>query len=72
MLVEANKNNTFCVIYRGRITSELAKLLATNKGKFCDNSNIGPLISKQLSVENKTKLSQQTREDFVTTAKLAH
>ena len=43
-----------------------------NKGRFCNNSEVDTLISKQLSVENKAKLSQPTRADFVTIAKLTH
>ena len=43
-----------------------------NEGRFCNNSKINTLISKQLSVENKAKLSQLTRADFVTIAKLTH
>ena len=30
-----------------------------NKGRFCKSSQIDTLISKQLSVENRVKLSQQ-------------
>ena len=37
-------------------------------GRFCNYSDIGPLISKQLSVENKANISQLTRADFVTIA----
>ena len=45
---------------------------STNKGTFCNNSKTDALISKQLSVENKAKLSQLTRAHFVTIAKLIH
>ena len=43
-----------------------------NKGRFCDKIEIYTLIPKRLSVENKAKLSQLTRADFVTIAKLTH
>ena len=46
--------------------------LATNKGRFGNNSQIDILISKRLSVENKAKLSQLTRADFATIAKFTH
>ena len=36
----------------------------SNKGRFCNNSQIDTLISKWLSVENKAKLSQLTRADL--------
>ena len=39
-------------------------------GRFCNNSKIDKLISKRLYVENKAKLSQLSRADFVTIAKL--
>ena len=42
------------------------------KGRLCNNSKIETIISKQLSVENKAKLSQPTRADVVTIAKLTH
>ena len=35
-----------------------AHYLNTNKGRFCNNSEIDTLISKRLSVQNKAKLSQ--------------
>ena len=44
----------------------------SNKGRFCNNSNIDTLISRRLSVENNAKLSQLTRADFVTMAILTH
>ena len=45
----------------------------SNKGWFCNNSEIYTLISKRLYVENKAKLSQLTRTDFAATiAKLTH
>ena len=34
------------------------KTLSTNKGRFCNNSEVDTLILKRLSVENKAKLSQ--------------
>ena len=43
-----------------------------NKGRFCNNSEIEIQFSKRLSVENKAKLSQLTRADFVTIAKMTH
>ena len=43
--------------------------VAVNKGRFCNNSEIETLISKRLYVENKAKLSQLIRADFVTIAK---
>ena len=43
-----------------------------NKGRFCNKSEIGTLISKRSSVKNKAKLSQLARADFVTIAKLEH
>ena len=43
-----------------------------NKARFYNNSEIDTRISKQLSIENKAKLSQLTRPDFVTIAKLTH
>ena len=43
-----------------------------NKGRLCNNSEIDSIISKRLYVENKVKLSQLTRTDFVTIAKLPH
>ena len=43
-----------------------------NKGRFCNNSEIEIQFSKRLSVENKAKLSQLTRTDFLTIAKLTH
>ena len=46
--------------------------VSSNKSRFCNNIEIGTLISKRLSVENKGKFSQLTREDFVTIAKLSH
>ena len=36
-----------------------------NKGMFCNNNEIETLISKRLSVENKPRLYQITRADFV-------
>ena len=42
----------------------------SNKGTFCNNSEIDTLISNGLSVENKVKLSQPTKVDFVRIAKL--
>ena len=44
----------------------------SNKGRFCNNSEIETLLSKRLSVENKAKLSQLTRADLVTIAQLIH
>ena len=41
-----------------------------NQGRFCNNSEMDTLISKRLSVENKAKLSQLARADFVTIARL--
>ena len=43
-----------------------------DKGRFCNNSEIDILTSKRLSVENKAKLSEPTRADFVAIAKLTH
>ena len=43
-----------------------------NKGRFCNNSGVHTLILKRLSIENKAKLSQLTRADFVTIPKLTH
>ena len=40
------------------ICTEQSETLSTNKGGFCNNSQIETLISKWLSVENKAKLSQ--------------
>ena len=37
--------------------------LISNKGRFCNNSEIDTLISKRLSAESKAKLSQLTRAD---------
>ena len=51
---------------------EQSETLSTNKGKFCNNSEIDTLIYKRLCLENKAKLSQLTRADFVRTAKLTH
>ena len=42
------------------ICREQRETLSTNKGRFCNNSEIYTLISKRLSVENKAKLSQLT------------
>ena len=36
----------------------IKQLRDSNKDRFCDHSEIDTLISKQLSVENKEKLSQ--------------
>ena len=47
-------------------------VLSQNKGRFCNNSEIDTLISKRFSVENKAKLSQLTRADFVTIANWTH
>ena len=55
------------IVYR-----EQSETLSTNKGKVCNNSEIYTLISKWLSIEKKAKLSQITRADFVTIAKLKH
>ena len=44
----------------------------SSKGRFCNNNKIDTWDSKRLSVENKAKLSQLTRADFVTIAKLTH
>ena len=46
--------------------------LRINKGRLCNNSQIYTLIAKPLSAENKAKLSQLTRADFVTIAKFTH
>ena len=46
-------------------------LRASTRPDF-NNSEIETLISKRLSVENKAKLTQLTRADFVTIAKLTH
>ena len=54
------------------VTLQVAQAELQNKGRFCNNSEIDTLISKRLSVENKVKLSQLTRADFVTIAKLTH
>ena len=43
-----------------------------NRDRFCNNSKFDKLISKQFSVENKAKLSQLTRVDFATIAKLTN
>ena len=43
-----------------------------NNGKFCNNRKIDIIISKRLYVENKAKLSQLTRADFVTMSELTH
>ena len=56
--------------FKATICREQSETLSTNKGRFCNNSEIDRLISKRLSVENKVKLSQLTRADFVTIAKL--
>ena len=37
---------------------------SNQQSRFCKNSEIDPLISKRLSVENKVKLSQLTRGRF--------
>ena len=55
---------------RSSLQSTLSIL--SNKGRFCNNSEVDTLISKRLSVENKSKLSQLTRADFVTILKLTH
>ena len=54
------------------VTLQVAQAELQNKGRFCNNSEIDTLISKRLSVENKVKLSQLARADFVTIAKLTH
>ena len=51
---------------------EQSETLPTNKGRCCHNSEIDTRISKRLSEENKAKLSEPTRADFVTIAKLTH
>ena len=43
-----------------------------NKGRFGYNSKVVTPISERLPVENKAKLSQLTRADFVTIEKLTH
>ena len=43
-----------------------------NKGSFGNNNQSDTLISKRLSVENKAKLSQLTRADFVTMVKVTY
>ena len=53
------------------ICREQSETLSTNKGRVCNNSKIDTLISKRLYVENKAKLSQLTRAEFVTIAKWA-
>ena len=65
-LVQQNDN------FKAIICREQSETLSTNKGMFCKNSEIDTLISKRLSVENKAKLSQLTRADFVAIAKLIH
>ena len=50
----------------------IGKLDRTNKSRFGNNNEIDTLISKRFSVENKAKLSQLTRVDFVTITKLTH
>ena len=66
------------IVYQGGIgIAYLGMLLLCNassaiKGRFCNNSEIDTLISKRSSVENKAKLSQLTRADFVTIARLTH
>ena len=45
-------------------------VIGANKSRFCNNSDIDTLFSKPISVENKVKLSQLTRADFVALAKL--
>ena len=58
--------------FRAIICREQSETLSVNKGRFCNNSEIYTLILKRLSVENKAKLSQLTRADFATIAKLTH
>ena len=48
---------------------EAKKVTSVVSPKVCKS---GPLISERLSVENKAKLSQLTRADFVTIAELTH
>ena len=49
-----------------------SSLIPNNMGRFCNNTEIDKLISKRLFVENKAKLSQLTRADFVRIAKFTH
>ena len=57
---------------RCRITQEQFQHHGSNRDRLSNNSEIDTLISKRISVENKAKLSQPTRADFVTIAKLTH
>ena len=65
-------NSEIFTSFKAIICREKSKTLSTNKGRFYNNNEINALISKRLSVENKAKLSQLTRADFVRIAKLAH
>ena len=56
--------------FKAFICREQSETLSTNKGRFCNNSEINTIISKRSSVEKKAKLFQLTRADFVTIAKL--
>ena len=49
-----------------------AMLLRIKQGQISNNSDIDTLTSKRLSVENKGKLSQLTRADFVIVGKVAY
>ena len=40
-------------------------MVLSNKGRFCNNSEIDTLISKRLSVKNKAKLSQLEIQTFL-------
>ena len=50
----------------------ILEIALLNQGRFCNNSEIGALIAKRLSVENKVKLSQLTWADFVIIARFTH
>ena len=58
--------------FKAIIFREQSETISTNKGRFCNNIGIDTLNSKRLSEENKSKLSQLTRADFVTIAKFTH
>ena len=44
--------------FKAIVCIEQSETLATNKSRYCINNEIGTLISKRLSVENKAKFSQ--------------
>ena len=61
-----NNSKNLHTNFKEMICREQSETLSTNKGRFCNNSETDTLISKRLYVENKAKLSQLTRPDFVT------